>query len=113
MRCVPVARRVERRIGSSTGVKAQAQPTSGLANRVLNGYKAVMNVTSPSFISQVANQVQGPDAVQIAVLRKAINLQQQQALALLQAVPQAQPQVNGSLPLATQGSVGTRLNVMA
>ncbi len=49
-------------------------------------------------------------AVQILVLRKALQLQQQGALALLNALPQPTPV--GDLPLATHGSLGTQVNVM-
>ena len=47
--------------------------------------------------------------VQINVLKKAMNLQASAAAALLQALPQP----NESLPLATEGALGTRLNTRA
>ncbi|TSE34785.1 putative motility protein [Tepidimonas charontis] len=72
---------------------------------------AGMSLT-PSLISQAATSVaETPTAAQILALRKALQVEQQGALALLQALPQPAP--NGELPLATQGPLGTRLNVMA
>lgn len=52
---------------------------------------------------------QTAQAVQVTVLKKAINIDAANAQALLQALPQPAPQ----LPLATQGNLGTQLNVMA
>ncbi|MFW9594752.1 MAG: YjfB family protein [Macromonas sp.] len=44
--------------------------------------------------------------VQVTMLKKAQDIQTTQAAALLQTLP-------GNLPLATQGTLGTQLNVMA
>ncbi|WP_299018720.1 putative motility protein [uncultured Tepidimonas sp.] len=70
-----------------------------------------MNIGSTTLIGQVATQgVEAGDAAQILALRKALQLQQQQAQAMLQAVPQPP---RAELPLATEGPLGTRLNVLA
>lgn len=53
-----------------------------------------------------ATQGQTADAVNLRVLRKALDLQQASAAALLDALPQ-QP------PLATEGALGRQLNVYA
>jgi hypothetical protein len=45
------------------------------------------------------------DAVNVLVLKKALNMQATSAMTLLQALPQP--------PLATQGTVGTRVNTFA
>ncbi len=75
---------------------------------------AVMNIAStPSFVSQAATAVADtPGAAQVLALRKALQVQQQGALALLQALPQPPAGPTGEQPLATQGPLGTRLNVM-
>jgi hypothetical protein len=68
-----------------------------------------MNIgNSPSVNTATAAASQGPafDAVQILVLRKALNTQAAGALALIQAIPQ-QPQ------LATEGSLGRNVNTYA
>jgi hypothetical protein len=70
-----------------------------------------MNV-SASGLTQAALAVTGAQtaqAVQVSVLKKAMNIEASNAQALLQALPQPAQQ----LPLATQGSVGTQLNTMA
>ena len=70
-----------------------------------------MNV-SPSGAVQAAMAVsdaQNMQAVQVTVLKKALNIEAAGAQALLQALPQPAP----ALPLATQGSLGTQVNVMA
>lgn len=74
-----------------------------------------MNLTpTPSLISQAATSVaESPGAVQVLALRKALQLEQQGALALLNALPQPVPPVTGDLPLAREGALGTQLNVMA
>ena len=67
---------------------------------------------SPSGLTQAAMAVSGAQttqAVQVSVLKKALNIEAAGAQALLQALPQPAPQ----LPLATQGNLGTQLNVMA
>lgn len=71
-----------------------------------------MNIApTPSIVTQAATSVaETPDAAQVMVLRKALQLEQQGAMALLNALPQPNP--TGELPLATEGSLGTRLNVM-
>ncbi|WP_374568388.1 YjfB family protein [Ideonella sp.] len=68
-----------------------------------------MNIAnSPSVSTATAAASQGPtgDAVQILVLRKALNTQAAGALALIEAIPQ-QPQ------LAIEGSVGRHVNTYA
>ncbi|MEW6695315.1 putative motility protein [Tepidimonas thermarum] len=75
-----------------------------------------MDIASNSLITQAATSaVDTPTAASILVLRKAMQVQQQSALALLQAVPAPAPAATptGPLPLATEGPLGTRLNVMA
>lgn len=70
-----------------------------------------MNV-SPSGAVQAAMAVsdaQNMQAVQVSVLKKALNIEAAGAQALLQALPQPAP----ALPLATQGNLGTQINVMA
>lgn len=47
------------------------------------------------------------DAVNVSVLKKALNIQETAAATLLQALPQAQPS------LATSGSLGTQVNTYA
>lgn len=67
---------------------------------------------SPSGLVQAAlavSDAQNAQAVQVSVLKKAINIDAANAQALIQALPQPAPQ----LPLATQGNLGTQLNVMA
>ncbi len=67
---------------------------------------------SASGLTQAALAVSGAQttqAVQVSVLKKALNIEAAGAQALLQALPQPAPQ----LPLATQGNLGTQLNVMA
>jgi len=61
---------------------------------------ALVNASTQMQQSQVAQ------TAQVLVLKKAMDLQASGALALLQALP-------ATLPLATSGSVGTQLNVMA
>ena len=68
-----------------------------------------MNIgNSPSVNVATAAASQGPagDAVQILVLRKALNTQAAGALALIDAIPQ-QPK------LATEGSLGRHVNTYA
>lgn len=55
-----------------------------------------------------ATGAQTSQAVQVSVLKKAINLEAANAQALLQALPQPT-----QLPLASQGNLGTQLNVLA
>jgi hypothetical protein len=52
-----------------------------------------------------AAQSSTSDAVNMLVLKKALNMQSESAMTLLQAIPQP--------PLATQGSVGTKVNTFA
>lgn len=55
----------------------------------------------------VANkQANAAQEVQLAVLKKAMDMQGSSTLSLLQSV-------TGQLPLATGGSVGTQLNLLA
>jgi hypothetical protein len=52
-----------------------------------------------------AAQSSTSDAVNILVLKKALKMQADSAMTLLQAIPQP--------PLATQGAVGTKVNAFA
>ena len=67
-----------------------------------------MDISSVSLaaIAKTTPVGQTPDDVQLLVLKKATDAQAQGALALLQALP-------GTLPLATSGSLGTQVNVLA
>jgi hypothetical protein len=53
-----------------------------------------------------AQEASTAQEVQLAVMKKAMDLQGSGALSLLQSV-------TGNLPLATSGSVGTQLNLLA
>ncbi|MEI8159210.1 MAG: YjfB family protein [Burkholderiales bacterium] len=66
-----------------------------------------MNVSSTTTtqVTTSLGQSDTVDAVSIAVLRKALDLQGSSAVALIQALPQPS--------LATQGSVGTKVNTFA
>ncbi|MES2879157.1 MAG: YjfB family protein [Pseudomonadota bacterium] len=66
-----------------------------------------MNISSTSSVQTAtsAAQTDTADSVNILVLKKALDLQATSATALLQALPQP--------PLATEGSVGTKLNTFA
>lgn len=66
-----------------------------------------MNISNTPAVQAAAAAAQSStsDAVNILVLKKAMDLQANAAMALLQALPQP--------PLATQGSVGTRVNTYA
>ena len=66
-----------------------------------------MNISNtPSVQSATtAAQTQSADAVNMLVLKKALDTQAAAAITLLQALPQP--------PLASQGTVGTRLNTFA
>ena len=66
-----------------------------------------MNISNtPSVQSATtAAQTQSADAVNMLVLKKALDTQAAAAITLLQAIPQP--------PLASQGTVGTRLNTFA
>jgi len=67
-----------------------------------------MNIASSSSVqsASAAAQSANSDAVNILVLKKALDLQAVNAATLLQALPPAPP-------LATSGSVGTRVNAFA
>jgi len=73
-----------------------------------------MNVSS-SGLAQAAMVTSGAQAsptaqaVQVSVLKKALTLEAANAQALLQALPQPP----AALPLATEGTLGTQLNVRA
>ncbi len=66
-----------------------------------------MNISSTTAAAVLTSTSQGEtaDAVNIAVLRKALDMQGSVATTLLQALPQP--------PLATQGNVGTKVNTFA
>jgi hypothetical protein len=76
--------------------------------RTINSpYGANMNVSGTTVAQVTTSTVQSDsaDAVSIAVLRKALDLQGSSAAALIQALPQPS--------LATQGNVGTKVNTFA
>lgn len=66
-----------------------------------------MNISSSSAVqtATAAAQASNSDAVNMLVLKKALNQQASSAMQLLQALPQP--------PLATQGAVGTKVNTFA
>jgi hypothetical protein len=66
-----------------------------------------MNISSTSAVQAAtfATQSDTADSVNILVLKKALDLQATSATALLQALPQP--------ALATEGSVGTKVNTFA
>ena len=66
-----------------------------------------MNISSSTAVqaATAAAQSSTSDAVNMLVLKKALNQQASSAMQLLQALPQP--------PLATQGSVGTKVNTFA
>jgi hypothetical protein len=66
----------------------------------------IANATTVSAAASQATQGEAADAVNLLVLRKALDIQADGALALLNALPQ-QP------ALATEGSLGRKLNVYA
>jgi len=68
----------------------------------------IMDVSPAGLVnaSTQMQQSQVAQTAQILVLKKAMDIQASGALALLQALP-------ANLPLATSGSVGTQVNVMA
>ena len=64
---------------------------------------------SPAALINASTQMQQSrvaQTAQVLVLKKAMDIQASGAMALIQALP-------ANLPLATSGSVGTQLNVMA
>lgn len=67
-----------------------------------------MNIASSTSVQAAVAATQAPQsgAVQIQVLRKALDVQEANAAALLQSIPSAPA-------LATQGSVGTLLDTYA
>jgi len=67
-----------------------------------------MDITNSTAVSTVVTQSQGEtaDSVNLLVLRKALDVQQDGAMALLNALPQPPA-------LATEGSVGRHLNTYA
>ncbi|RYG99532.1 MAG: putative motility protein [Alphaproteobacteria bacterium] len=67
-----------------------------------------MDIANTPSVSTAASQAQGEtaDAVNLLVLRKALDIQAEGALALLSALPQ-QP------ALATEGSLGRNVNTYA
>jgi hypothetical protein len=76
---------------------------------ILNSYQGIcMDITSVSLagIAKTTPVNQTPDDIQLLVLKKAQDMQAQGALQLLQSTP-------GNLPLATSGSVGTKVNLLA
>ena len=66
-----------------------------------------MNIASTPAVQSATAAAQGAtsDDVNMLVLKKAMNIQASSAMTLLQALPQP--------PLATQGSVGTKVNTYA
>ena len=67
-----------------------------------------MNISSTSAVQAATSAAAAPasDAVNVLVLKKALNAQATAAATLLQALPQAPA-------LASTGSVGTRVNTFA
>ncbi len=67
-----------------------------------------MDITNATAVSTAVTQTQGEtaDSVNLLVLRKALDVQQDGAMALLNALPQPPA-------LATEGSVGRHLNTYA
>jgi hypothetical protein len=67
-----------------------------------------MDIANSTSVSAVLNQTQGEtaDAVNLLVLRKALDIQSQGAMELLNALPQPPA-------LATEGSLGRNVNVYA
>lgn len=67
-----------------------------------------MNVSAAGLVnaSTQASQSQLAQSVQVSVLKKAMDVQATGAMTLLQSLP-------GSLPLANEGQLGTKVNVMA
>lgn len=63
-----------------------------------------MSIDATTAISPVLSQAQTAAAVDTAVLRKSMDAEKQVALGLVSLIPPAPP-------LATSGSLGTRLNV--
>ena len=66
-----------------------------------------MNISSTSAVQAATSAAQSDtaDSVNILVLKKALNMQATTATTLLQTLPQP--------PLATEGTVGTKVNVFA
>jgi hypothetical protein len=64
-----------------------------------------MDVTPAGLVNAAVEmkQAQTAQAVQVSVLKKAMDVQATTALSLLQAMP-------GNLPLANSGSLGTQVN---
>jgi hypothetical protein len=64
-----------------------------------------MDVTPAGLVNAAVEmkQAQNAQAVQVSVLKKAMDVQATAALSLLQAMP-------GNLPLASSGSLGTQVN---
>ncbi len=67
-----------------------------------------MDVSPAAMVNAVVQmqQAQTTQQAQILVMKKAMDVQAAGALALLQSVP-------ANLPLASSGSVGTQVNVLA
>jgi hypothetical protein len=67
-----------------------------------------MNIANTPAVQSASAAAQGQtaDALNILVLKKALDAQAVAAAALIQALPQ-------SPPLATEGSLGTRINTFA
>jgi hypothetical protein len=78
---------------------AQFLPISDVATE-----RSAMNVsaTSPASASTAITQAQVAESAQVFVLKKATDLQAASVMTLLQA-----------LPLATSGSLGTKVNTLA
>ncbi len=66
-----------------------------------------MNIANTPAVQVAAATSQGPnqDALNILVLKKALDMQASSAASLLQTLPQP--------PLATQGTLGTQVNTFA
>lgn len=70
-----------------------------------------MDVTSQNLIQAATTLTESrtAQAVQVSVLKKALDASEAGAMALLQALPQP----TGDLPLASEGHLGTQLNTLA
>ncbi|MDR1936728.1 MAG: putative motility protein [Candidatus Accumulibacter sp.] len=73
-----------------------------------------MNITSLASAVSASNTSQASSAVQLNVLRKALDTQASGALALVQAVPTPPPApVTATAPVTTTGPVGGNVNIFA
>lgn len=91
--------------GAASGIKISLiQPIE----RDLHSPGPKVDVSPAAMVGAVeaAKQANTTQEVQVAVMKKAMDMQGAGTLSLLQSV-------TGNLPLATSGSVGTQLNLLA